>query len=124
MVPRPIPFRRTVYEADELDLGLETPSVSFSWRPYDKRRPEARESYDALAADIAVQGILYPVITFRGHVLIGMRRVEIARKLGIRVIQAAEITEDVTAWTGADLPRLERLKAGLYGADVVAAWQG
>ena len=114
---------RAIYRLDELTLGLDTPQVCFSWRPYAERGAEARAAYDALRRDLEARGPLYPIITWRGHVLIGMRRVENLRDLGYESVHAAEILEDVRTWTGHDVfVRLEDFKRELYGPGVVEAW--
>lgn len=109
----PIHYALSECRVDELSLGLKGQAITFDWRPYAKRSAAARADYDRLRASIAAEGIWFPVITWRGHVLIGMRRVEIARALGIRWVQVAEVSEDVRRWWRHDLPRLDRLKAEL-----------
>jgi len=130
---------RRTYRLDELVLGFDGEHVHFTWRPYEERRPEAREGYDRLEADIRERGLLHPIITHRGHVLIGQRRVEILRKIDAEggsfhdtlaqlpmfrpawVVPCVEIDEDVSRWTAHDVfERLEAFKRQLYGADAEA----
>ena len=53
-----------------------------------------------------------PVIVFKGCVLIGQRRAEIARQFGWETIPVAEITTDITA--DPDPGRVLDLKESLY----------
>ena len=66
--------------------------------------------YDRLIVSIFHEGIRAPIITWRRHVLIGMRRAEIARRLSIETVRCWNILEDVHEWHGWDLARLEALK--------------
>ena len=114
----PIEWKLVHRSVTELKLGLTLRKVDFSWRPYRDRSEVARADYDRLREDIAKRGILKPIITWRGHVLIGMRRVEIARELGIPVVEAAEIIEDITEWTRDDeMNRLAKMRADIGAAD-------
>lgn len=51
-----------------------------------------------------------PLITYKGHILIGMRRFEIMVGLGQTAFPCIEIDEDVGQWWRDDLPRLEELR--------------
>ena len=112
-VAKPIPYVLRVRSVDGLTLGYEGRNISFSWRPYEKRTPAARADYDRLYKSIVSDGLQQPIITYGDCVLIGMRRVEIARKLDIRLLHAADVTEDVYEWWQYDIERLERLKAAI-----------
>lgn len=106
-------------------LGLKGRAIDFSWRPYNDRTAEERADYDRLRASIAADGLLKPLIVWRDpfrsaslwHVLIGQRRAEIARTLGIRYAWAVPIREDVRTWWRHDVPRLERLKQHIGEVD-------
>ncbi len=97
---------------DDFTLGYHGVHVDFVWRPYKERSPEARADYDLLEQSILKDRLKKPIITFRGHVLIGMRRVEIFTKhFGyFEQIACAEIQEDVYLWDRNDIPRLDELK--------------
>jgi DNA invertase Pin-like site-specific DNA recombinase len=94
----------------ELSLGFRGERLDFCWKSYANRRPDQRADYDRLIVSIFHDGIRRPLITFGGHVLIGMRRAEIARRLGISSVCCWRILEDVAEWHGSDLERLEALK--------------
>lgn len=97
-----------------LILGLHGDHVDFDWRPYWKRSPEAQKDYDALVVSLFHHGMKMPVITHKGHVLIGMRRVEIMRRIDPESkIPCVEITEDVSKWDRNDIPRLAALKKAI-----------
>lgn len=94
-----------------LKLGYHTEGgVDFDWKPYARRTEEARRDYDRLEQSIRAHGILKPLLTYQGHVLIGMRRAEIAAKLGIESVRCWEIVDDVSKWATADLVKLDELK--------------
>jgi len=122
-----VKHHRRTYRLDHLELGFRGKHVHFTWRPYEERSEEARAAYDRLEADIRERGMLHPIITHRGHVLIGQRRVEILRKDWADLsdeVECVEIDEDVSAWTGHDVfDRLEAFKRELYGEDA-EAWVG
>lgn len=111
----PIPYTEGRERLDGLVLGYRGERVEFSWRPYAERKPDHRADYDRLAASIQREGIRSPLITFRSHVLIGMRRAEIGLACGIETVRCWRIMEDVHEWHGDDLHRLDVLKAA-YGA--------
>jgi hypothetical protein len=95
----------------QLKLGFNGNHVDFSWRPYDKRRSDHQENYDRLIVSIFHNGVKMPLITYLGHVLIGMRRYEIAMRLNPdTVFDCVEILEDVNEWDRNDIPRLDALK--------------
>lgn len=109
----PIPIVLCTIAVNAVELGLKGRRIDFSHRPYHLRSPEARGDYDLLRESIKQQGVRDRVIVHAGHVLVGMRRVEIARELGIEHLPAAEILEDVTGWWKHDTKRLERLRLAL-----------
>ena len=109
-----IPHRRRTYRACDLVQGFKGDRIDFSYRPYEERSAEAQADYDALHQDLLARGMLNPLITFKGHILIGMRRFEIMRELGQSEFPCIEVLEDVSKWWRDDLPRLEALKT-MYG---------
>jgi len=108
----PIAYVEVVEWLADLVLGYRGERIEFSWRPYDRRRPDQRADYDRLAASMRRDGIERPLITFGRHVLIGMRRAEIGLALGIEQVRCWRIVEDVHDWHGTDIARLDALKAG------------
>ena len=106
-----LPDHVEIWQAvDGLDGGFHGDHVDFELLPYDQRDHEHQASHDALEADIAANGIRNPLITHRGRVLVGQRRLEIARKLGIDMVKCLEISEEVAHWDREDVyVRLEKL---------------
>ena len=97
---------------DVLTLGFTGARIRFDYRPYAERSPDARADYDRLIVSIFHKGILAPLITTHDHhVLIGMRRAEIGRRLGIEKVRRLQVDEDVTQWWRDDVERLNALKA-------------
>lgn len=108
MLPR---HRVLTYQAGDLRLGFKGERIEFTHRPYHRRSVEARAEYDALRLDLEQRGMLHPLITYLGHVLIGMRRYEIMVSLGQQAFPCIEVDEDVSLWWRDDIPRLEALRA-------------
>jgi len=104
------------YRARDLILGYSGDHVDFDWRAYDDRSLVERESYDQLKENLIERGMLFPLITYGNHVLIGMRRTEIMICLhGPNIIlRCRSIVEDVQKWTRDDIKRLELYKEKLY----------
>ena len=98
----------------ELELGFVGRRISFEHRPYLMRSTEAQADYDALELDIHKHGIRDPLITHEGHVLVGMRRYEIARKIGVTRMMCIEIDEDVSEWWREGHAKLAALKKRYY----------
>ena len=94
-----------------LRLGFTGARIWFDWRPYAERTPAAREDYDRLIVSIFHHGLLSPLITYSGHVLVGQRRAEIAHRLGICDARCYRVLENVDAWWRDDVVRLNGLKA-------------
>lgn len=98
----PPQFRKLTVDPQSLKLGAHFAHVDYEWRRYEDRRESHRRDYDRLEADIRKNGITNPLICYGGQVLIGMRRCEIAVKLGIPSVEVWEITEDIAEdWTPA-----------------------
>jgi hypothetical protein len=108
---------RRYYTAEELTPGFKGRRITFEYRRYEERSPEARESYDALRADLEANGMRNPLITYQGHVLIGMRRFEIMCERGQRIFPCIEILEDVSEWWQDGPPKLAALKRTYYGEE-------
>jgi len=103
-----------------LRAGYRGVTVDFTFRPYEKREGEDKEAMDGLRADIKTNGIRNPLVTKDGHVLIGMRRWEIARDLGIEEVERLEITEDIDNWMAPDIDRLRAWLADVTDTTVPA----
>lgn len=121
----PIPYTLKTLPLSDLVIGFKSPNgVHWDCPPYSTRPDNnstiSKQDYDRLEASIREHGISDPLITWthpdtgHTHVLIGMRRAEIGKKLGIETVTAAEIQEDVRQWTTVDVrQRQEALKQEL-----------
>jgi len=109
----PIEYNLISVKSSELELGYHGSHTDFVWRPYEERSEEARADYDLLEESILKDRLQKPLITFNGHVLIGMRRLEIFWKhFGFsEEIACADILEDVYLWDRYDILRLNEMKA-------------
>lgn len=115
---RPIEYRLTWILTSDLELGFHGEHVDFCWRPYDERSVDARAAYRKLMDSIKREGILHPLITHRGHCLVGQRRLEIAKQWRIPGVWCYEITEDVSQWDRWDIKRLALFKERMYGSSL------
>lgn len=104
----PVPFTLDEAETDGLELGLKAPHVWWQWKPYAVRSAEHRADFDRLIVSIYHEGVRAPLVVWDRHVLIGQRRAEIARRLGIRRVPVLVIGEDVRRWWQYDLDRVRR----------------
>ncbi len=111
-------MKHHLYTARTADLvpGFKGETCDFTFRPVEDMNPDQLASYEALREDIIENGIRNPVITYRGHVLIGMRRWMIARELGIDDLESCEIDENMGQWRLHDVRRLKRwlAESGIY----------
>ena len=109
----PIDHVAVNFRSVDLSLGFVGKHVSFEHRDFNDRTPEARGAYLRLKATLLRDGMRDPLITHKGHVLIGMRRFEILRRYMFQ-FPCTEIMEDVSEWTRKDIKRLNALKRELY----------
>jgi hypothetical protein len=96
----------------DLKLGFRGEFVYFRHRKFEDRPTDHQEDYFNLNLSISAVGIKKPLIVFDNHVLIGMRRYEIAMDLNPDCIfDCVVILENVKSeWTRFDIPRLDELK--------------
>lgn len=127
----PIPYTLKTARLADLVIGYRSPTGNrWDCRPYENRpgpdhpnhakAAHSQHDYDRLEASIREHGISDPLIvwpnpeTGKTHVLIGMRRAEIGKRLGIETVLVAEVQEDVSQWTTEDVRlRQEALKREL-----------
>jgi len=82
---------------NSLKLGGQFKYVWYDWRPYKLRTKESQRDYDKLENHLMeTKSMINPLIVFRGCVLIGMRRCEIAVKHGWKAVPIWEITTDIS----------------------------
>lgn len=103
----------------ELVPGFQGETCKFEWRPYDQRTPDEQADWRALRDSIQRHGVVNPLIVWDRHVLIGMRRWEIAAQIGISTVPVCEILEYPGQWHISDVRRLRKL---LLGSGVWARW--
>lgn len=104
----PIPNSFGEALTDHLELGLIVPHTRWVWKPYAQRPAEHRADFDRLLVSVYHEGVKTPVIVRGGHVLIGQRRVEIAKRLGITTVPVLRIEEDITGYWKHDVERINR----------------
>jgi len=118
-----VKHRFIVYRAEDLKLGFIGRSCSFEHRARSERSPEAIRAYIKLAVDLRKNGMKHPLITYKGSVLVGMRRYEIMKGC-LAEFNCVEILESVEDWLMPDIKRLSKFKDLLYGAGTVQAFTG
>lgn len=112
-----ISYMRTFYYATDLVNGFKGKSCSFEHREFKDRSLEAQVKYCQLANNLFVYGMKDPLITHRGHVLIGMRRFEIMShgELFSNLFPAIEILDEVSTWTLKEIRALQKFVDEVYG---------
>ncbi len=113
-MPRPIKFKKVKYRRSDLVMGFKADKVAFMYTDFKDRVPAAQRAYEELKADLLENGMKEPLITFRGHILLGIRRFEILRDRQTW-FSCYEIEEDVYHWDRDDIDRLEVFKKLMYG---------
>lgn len=114
---------RIVYRSEDLKLGFDGNSVHFEHREFEDRSPEAQAAYLRLKDSLLSEGMIDPLITYCGHVLIGMRRFEILREVQDE-FTCIEILEDVPNWKSGDIRRLQDFKRDVYDLERISRYQG
>jgi len=105
-----IQYQMEVWDLDDLIIGYEGKVTRFGYLPYEKRVRKDLADYHRLMQNIAVYGIKKPLITFTNHVLVGQRRAEIGKRLGIPTVTVWRLTEDIDRWMPKDMHRIDILK--------------
>ena len=106
-------FQYELMHRDELRLGFKGKTISFEHRAFDDRTPDAQRAYLALRDDLLSNGMVDPLITYTGHVLIGMRRFEIMRGEH-ELFACVEILEPVETWGLTEARALNAFADALY----------
>lgn len=109
-----VQHRRATFHRDQLQSGFVGETCSFEHRPLHERSEGDRRRYEKLRRHLAEHGMLNPLITYKGHVLIGMRRFEILKD-SQEYFECVEITENVETWKSQDVTRLQNFKTKLNG---------
>lgn len=97
------------YRAEELVPGFIGRSCSFEYKPYERLGKAGQLRFDRLRQHLLQHGMIDPLITHKGCVLIGMRRFAILRNTQ-EEFKCLEVTEDVATWIGKDITRFQNWK--------------
>jgi len=108
-VAKPVAYECKGAGVKDLTLGLSVAHTKWVWKPRADRSPEHQTDYDRLEESLIAYGLKSPVICWEGHVLFGLRRVEIIQRLGLHeYISVINITEDVRRFWKYDIERINR----------------
>lgn len=103
------------YHRDELVCGLKiSDEINYKHAEFHERGPSSQAQYKRLRAHLYEHGMLNPLITYRGHVLIGQRRFEIMRSRQ-DYFECLEVNEDMSEWTASRVPILTQTVRKIYG---------
>ena len=97
------------YKAADLEAGFIGRSCSFEFRALADRSPSGQRRFEQLQRNLEQHGMIDPLITHKGCVLIGMRRFDILKDTQ-EEFKCLEVTEDVATWTGKDITRFQNWK--------------
>lgn len=100
------------YRSEELVSGFIGRSCSFEFREYARLGKAGQARFNRLRQSLEQHGMIDPLITHKGCVLIGMRRFEILKKIQGE-FKCLEVTEDVAGWISADITRFQNWKTGI-----------
>ena len=107
------------YKARDLQNGFKsrTGGIQFNWCPRKMRSESGQRRMDQLEKHLREHGMINPLITYDGHVLIGMRRFEIMSEImgDDWIVPCIEVLEDIHSWTSKDVTRFQNWKTYLYG---------
>lgn len=92
-----ITFTEKVQRCDDLVCGYKGKEIEFKHKAYRDRSRTERARYDSLRDHLRDNGMLNPVCTFQGHVLVGQRRFEIMRYYADE-IATIEVEQDLYEW--------------------------
>ncbi len=106
-----------VWNLKDLVIGYKAPWIIFRMQPYQERELSNKADFDRLAVSIEKAGIHKPLITYKHCILVGMRRFDIGKRMGIESVMVWRITENIDLWTRDDLSRLEAMKAAIGEAE-------
>ena len=102
------------YHRDGLKCGL-TISAELGWKhaKYEQRSKASQDQYDRLEKHLSENGMLNPLITFKGSVLIGQRRYEIMKSKQ-EIFDCLEVNENVYEWNPRRVPILTQTVHKIY----------
>ncbi len=104
------------YRSDELSQGWRsrTGSVQFNYSPLNMRGKVDQQRFETLRVHLLQHGMINPLITFDGCVLIGMRRYEILQDEQ-EIFPCLEVIENMHSWESPDIVRLKNWVIETYG---------
>jgi hypothetical protein len=106
-----------VYRQRDLVQGFKGKACSFEFTPMDQCSPTGRARFEKLRDDLRRYGMKHPLITYQGHILIGMRRFEVVQEWE-EEFTCVEVLEQVENWVTADIVRLNNFNATICGDDL------
>lgn len=104
------------YHRDELVQGFKGKSCSFEFKPYEEMGPTWQQRFDRLKADLLQYGMKHPLVTYKGHILMGMRRFAVLKDVQEHY-DCIEILEAVENFMGPDIVRLNNFNLEVNGSD-------
>ena len=96
-MPSKVEFKECKQPVSALVCGYKGRELHFKHKHYSERSDAQRAMYDRLRAHLAENGMFNPIVTHKGHVLIGQRRFEIMREW-VTEIDCLEIITDIYDW--------------------------
>lgn len=90
------------YHRDDLVCGYTNGVIQFRHKAFDERSSFQQRKYIALREHLKEHGQIHPIITWQGHILIGMRRFEILREWQ-EWFDCDEVDDDVSQWDHTNL---------------------
>lgn len=107
-------FEHRIQKCADLMCGYKNNlGLRFRHRPYEERSPVAKAAYDRLREHLNEHGMLNPIITYKGHVIIGQRRFEIMRET-VDEIHCLEVMEPLHEWRVTDVTVLTNAVKRIY----------
>jgi len=91
--------------------------IGFNFRGYDNYNDREKSAFDALKDNLLMAGVRHPLITWRGHVLIGQRRLTIIKAHPMVLGEWAdclEVEQDMQHWQHSSVSNLVASVRGIY----------
>lgn len=108
-----VDFIRCTQRTDALVCGFRGREVEFKHKAYEERSGAQRAMYDRLRAHLAEHGMKNPIVTYKGHVLIGQRRFEVMKETEAE-IDCLEFTGDLHEWPIARVTEITNAVKRIY----------
>lgn len=101
---------------EQLTPGYRGETCKFEFRPRYMLEGEEARDWDDLFLSVREHGMINPLIVYNGHVLIGMRRWECLKVLGVKDCAVVNLIEPVGQWRLEDVRKFKRwlTESGVY----------